>query len=293
MDRQGGDADTDEDRAVLDQFARIGDIGEKGKNGGERGETGEERPLVPAGEKIFLGRALASGEIEPDAEDGGGVGRHHKPIGAAESPGERGHGEDTKSCRRRLRSVSWAAMKYPFGLLFLLAPLLGAAILRAATDPALKAITPYDDPSYHAPPDVPGLPRVLLLGDSISIGYTLPVRERLRGIANVHRPAENCGPTKLGLAHLDQWIGSGHWDLIHFNFGLHDLKYIDDQGNIAVAAQRPPARDRAGIRKQFASPGRAIEADRGRPGLCHHDAGAFAGWGFGSRTTSAAIMRRP
>ena len=127
-------------------------------------------------------------------------------------------------------------MKYAFGL-FLLASLSSAAILRAAVDPALKAITPDDDPSYHAPPDVPGLPRVLLLGDSISIGYTLPVRERLRGIANVHRPAENCGPTKLGLAHLDQWLGSGHWDLIHFNFGLHDLKYVDAEGNVADVAK--------------------------------------------------------
>ena len=29
--------------------------------------------------------------------------------------------------------------------------------------------------------DVPGLPRVLLIGDSISIGYTLPVRGLLQG----------------------------------------------------------------------------------------------------------------
>ena len=35
--------------------------------------------------------------------------------------------------------------------------------------------------------DVPGLPRVTLIGDSISIGYTLPVRELLKGKANVHR----------------------------------------------------------------------------------------------------------
>ena len=29
--------------------------------------------------------------------------------------------------------------------------------------------------------DVAGLPRVLLIGDSISIGYTLPTRELLKG----------------------------------------------------------------------------------------------------------------
>ncbi len=74
--------------------------------------------------------------------------------------------------------------------------------------------------------DVPGLPRVLLIGDSISIGYTLAVRELLDGVANVHRPPTNCGPTLRGLAQLDDWLGEKLWDVIHFNFGLHDLKYI-------------------------------------------------------------------
>ncbi len=79
--------------------------------------------------------------------------------------------------------------------------------------------------------DAPGLPRVLLIGDSISIGYTLPVRELLTGIANVHRPMTNCGPTTNGLKNLDAWLGDKPWDVIHFNFGLHDLKYVDDQGH--------------------------------------------------------------
>ncbi len=74
--------------------------------------------------------------------------------------------------------------------------------------------------------DVPGLPRVLLIGDSISIGYTLPVREMLDGKANVHRPPTNCGPTTRGLAQIDAWIGEKPWDVIHFNWGLHDLKYV-------------------------------------------------------------------
>lgn len=78
--------------------------------------------------------------------------------------------------------------------------------------------------------DVPGLPRVLLIGDSISIGYTLPVREMLKGKANVHRPRTNCGPTTRGLAEIDNWLGDGKWDVIHFNWGLHDLKYMGPQG---------------------------------------------------------------
>ena len=86
------------------------------------------------------------------------------------------------------------------------------------------------DPSLFDVTDTPGLPRVLLIGDSISMGYTLPVRTRLKGVANVHRPLENCGDTARGLARLDQWLGTGHWDVIHFNFGLHDLKYLDEKG---------------------------------------------------------------
>jgi len=76
--------------------------------------------------------------------------------------------------------------------------------------------------------DDPDLPRVLLIGDSISVGYTLPVRELLRGMANVHWPLENCGPTIKGLQRLDEWLGEGEWDVIHFNWGLHDLRMDED-----------------------------------------------------------------
>ena len=78
--------------------------------------------------------------------------------------------------------------------------------------------------------DTPGLPRVLLIGDSISIGYTVGVRELLLGKANVHRPLTNCGPTTKGVKELDKWLGDKPWDVIHFNFGLHDLKYLGLKG---------------------------------------------------------------
>ncbi len=84
------------------------------------------------------------------------------------------------------------------------------------------------DPSLTPISDVPGLPRVLLIGDSISMGYTLPVRELLKGKANVHRIPENGSATGVGLAKLDAWLGAGKWDVIHFNWGLHDLKHWKD-----------------------------------------------------------------
>ena len=70
--------------------------------------------------------------------------------------------------------------------------------------------------------DDPKLPRILLIGDSVSRGYTQPTRKALAGKANVHRAPANCGPTASGLKNLDAWLGEGKWDVIHFNFGIHD-----------------------------------------------------------------------
>jgi len=81
----------------------------------------------------------------------------------------------------------------------------------------------------------PQLPNVLILGDSISIGYTLKVRENLLTHANVFRPtqnngakAKNCQGTTLGIQKIDGWIAiQPKWDVIHFNWGLHDLKHVN------------------------------------------------------------------
>jgi hypothetical protein len=70
--------------------------------------------------------------------------------------------------------------------------------------------------------DDPKLPRVLLIGDSVSRGYTQATRAALDGKANVHRAPENCGPTANGLRKIGVWLGDGKWDVIHFNFGIHD-----------------------------------------------------------------------
>jgi lysophospholipase L1-like esterase len=79
-----------------------------------------------------------------------------------------------------------------------------------------------DSDAWDYVDDDPTLPRVLLIGDSISRGYTLAVREKLAGKANVHRAPANCGAVGLGLRKLDVWLGDGDWDVIHFNFGIHD-----------------------------------------------------------------------
>lgn len=88
----------------------------------------------------------------------------------------------------------------------------------------LTAAEAKDDSPFSPIKDDPALPRVLLIGDSISIGYTLPTRAILTGKTNVHRPATNCGNTTRCLRYIDEWLGDGHWDVIHFNFGIHDIK---------------------------------------------------------------------
>ncbi len=71
------------------------------------------------------------------------------------------------------------------------------------------------------------LPRALIIGDSISIGYTPFVREMLTNrVVVVHAPGNNAA-TVTGLKRLDKWLGAEKWDVIHFNFGLHDMKYVD------------------------------------------------------------------
>ncbi len=84
-----------------------------------------------------------------------------------------------------------------------------------------KQTDPFEDP-FANPVDAPGLPRVLIIGDSISIGYTPRVRRQLDGIANVHRPTTNCRWSAFGAEHIEGWLGDSKWDVIHFNFGLWD-----------------------------------------------------------------------
>jgi len=111
-------------------------------------------------------------------------------------------------------------------------PVLFVTLLCAAAGAFAQTATPAPakapDPAMAPVTDQPGLPRVLLIGDSISIGYTVPVRELLKGKANVHRIPANGGPTKNGIAKIDSWLGKDKWDVIHFNWGIHDLKYMDD-----------------------------------------------------------------
>src|SRR5208337_210240 len=71
--------------------------------------------------------------------------------------------------------------------------------------------------------DDPRLPRVLLIGDSISIGYTPHTTKLLESKARVTHHAGNAETTRNGLKLLPAWLKEGPFDVIHFNWGLWDL----------------------------------------------------------------------
>ena len=110
----------------------------------------------------------------------------------------------------------------------------GGRLYRSLTEPSPLARIKVD----------PALPKVMLIGDSISIGYTLPVRRLLAGTANVLRPPENALGTDYILQRLARWLGKSSYDVVHFNAGLHDIAR-EGGGGPAV----PPGRYRDNLRE--------------------------------------------
>ena len=80
-------------------------------------------------------------------------------------------------------------------------------------------------PSTPGAETEPPLPKVLIIGDSISKGYTRHVAEALKTEADVTHHKGNAKHTGVGIKMLDQWIGNTKWSAIHFNWGLWDLCY--------------------------------------------------------------------
>jgi lysophospholipase L1-like esterase len=67
--------------------------------------------------------------------------------------------------------------------------------------------------------------KILIIGDSISMGYTPFVKENLKEIADVFHNPGNAQHTGNGLKNIESWIVADDWDIIQFNWGLWDLCY--------------------------------------------------------------------
>ena len=82
-----------------------------------------------------------------------------------------------------------------------------------------------DAPSKPSSALTQTLPRVLIIGDSISIGYTPFLKQLFQGKAEIIHHRGNAEHTGTGLKKLDQWLGNRKWEAIQFNWGLWDLCY--------------------------------------------------------------------
>lgn len=82
---------------------------------------------------------------------------------------------------------------------------------------------------------IPSVWNVVLLGDSIRLGYQPWVARLLGERAQVWGPDQNGETTLKTLEHLDAWAISRDPDVIHFNCGLHDLKRLPDAPGCLVS----------------------------------------------------------
>ncbi|MDX9981610.1 MAG: GDSL-type esterase/lipase family protein [Lentisphaeria bacterium] len=72
---------------------------------------------------------------------------------------------------------------------------------------------------------------VVLLGDSIRMGYQKVVARELAGVAEVWFPEENGCHTKHTLARLPVWFADREPTMVHLNIGLHDMWVNEDGSN--------------------------------------------------------------
>ena len=85
---------------------------------------------------------------------------------------------------------------------------------------------------------------LLLLGDSIRVGYCNFVKEMLVGKANVFFPDDNCRFAQYTLRELQRWTAEcPEIDLVHWNNGLWDSAHLSitggDDGEAAGATMKP------------------------------------------------------
>ena len=70
--------------------------------------------------------------------------------------------------------------------------------------------------------------KVVLIGDSIRLGYQEYAEKALQDWAELHCPEMNGGPSPRVLEHLDEWALSLKPDIVHINAGLHDIARLEE-----------------------------------------------------------------
>jgi hypothetical protein len=86
---------------------------------------------------------------------------------------------------------------------------------------------------------------LLLLGDSIRVGYCGFVKELLNGRADVFYPEDNCRFAQYTLRELQRWVADyPEIDIVHWNNGLWDNAHLSvsctgDDGEAAGVTMKP------------------------------------------------------
>lgn len=70
--------------------------------------------------------------------------------------------------------------------------------------------------------DKPVSPNLLVIGDSISMGYTPYVADGLSSLMSVHHPDDNCRYSAYTLLHIDEWVKEQKPTVITWNNGIWD-----------------------------------------------------------------------
>jgi len=76
------------------------------------------------------------------------------------------------------------------------------------------------------------IPKILIIGDSISLGYTPMIKEYFGDKARISHNPGNAGDTSRGLENIKEWVGDEDWDIIQFNWGLWDLCYRSPESKL-------------------------------------------------------------
>ena len=69
--------------------------------------------------------------------------------------------------------------------------------------------------------------KIVLVGDSIRMGYQPMVAQKVGSRAEVWGPAENCRHSLVHRESLQAWAFDSRPDVYHFNCGIHDLVLFD------------------------------------------------------------------
>lgn len=93
------------------------------------------------------------------------------------------------------------------------------------------------------------LPKVVLIGDSIRLGYAPEVAKLLEGKATIVSTKANGGDSANVLKNLAAWAIAEKPDIVHFNCGIHDTKKDKQSGKFQVPAEQYEKNLRAIVEK--------------------------------------------